>query len=96
MNQYKEHLDKFSDEHIHHIVVAKETVYGLSKRYETTEEDLYHLEAMVAKDDLGKIIGKNGRTLWYVGSGNACSNPLLTICLTKVLKCCRMGCMYTI
>ena len=33
------------------------------REYETTEEDLYHLEAMVAKDDLGKIIGKNGRTI---------------------------------
>ena len=29
MNQYKEHLDLLSEEYVHHIVVAKETVYGL-------------------------------------------------------------------
>ena len=58
MNQYKEHLDKFSDEHIHHIVVAKETVYGLSKRYETTEEELLRLNPEVAESGLkiGSII----------------------------------------
>lgn len=33
------------------------------REYETTEEDLIHLSVMVAADDLGRAIGKDGRTI---------------------------------
>ncbi len=33
------------------------------KEYETTEEDFIQIEVLVAKDDLGRVIGKNGRTI---------------------------------
>ena len=33
------------------------------KEYESTEENLIHLEVMVSKDDLGRVIGKNGKTI---------------------------------
>jgi predicted RNA-binding protein YlqC (UPF0109 family) len=33
------------------------------KEYESTEDNLIHLEVLVAEDDLGRIIGKNGQTI---------------------------------
>lgn len=33
------------------------------REYETTEENLVHLSVMVATDDLGRVIGKDGRTI---------------------------------
>ncbi len=33
------------------------------KEYETTEEDFVHIEVLVAESDLGRIIGKNGKTI---------------------------------
>lgn len=33
------------------------------KEYESTEENLVHLEVLVAEDDLGRVIGKNGKTI---------------------------------
>ena len=31
--------------------------------YETTEEDFVHMEVLVSKSDLGRVIGKNGKTI---------------------------------
>ena len=33
------------------------------KEYETTEENFVHLEIMVSSDDLGRVIGKSGKTI---------------------------------
>ncbi len=33
------------------------------KEYETTEEDFVHIEVLVSKSDLGRVIGKNGKTI---------------------------------
>ena len=33
------------------------------KEYESTEEDSIHLEVLVAEEDLGRVIGKNGQTI---------------------------------
>lgn len=33
------------------------------KEYETTEEGQVHLEVVVASDDLGRVIGRGGRTI---------------------------------
>ena len=33
------------------------------REYETTEDNVYQLEVMVSKDDLGRVIGKDGRTI---------------------------------
>ncbi len=33
------------------------------REYETTEEDFVHLEVLVSEQDLGRVIGKNGRTI---------------------------------
>lgn len=33
------------------------------KEYETTETDLVHIEVLVSEKDLGRIIGKNGKTI---------------------------------
>ena len=33
------------------------------KEYESIEENLVHLEVMVAQDDLGRVIGKDGKTI---------------------------------
>ena len=31
------------------------------KEYETIDEDFVHIEVLVSKSDLGRIIGKNGK-----------------------------------
>ena len=33
------------------------------KEFESTEENMIQIEVMVSKDDLGKVIGKDGRTI---------------------------------
>ena len=33
------------------------------KQYDTNEENLVHLEILVSKDDLGRLIGRNGKTI---------------------------------
>ena len=33
------------------------------RQYETTEENLIHLEVMVSSNDLGRVIGKDGKTI---------------------------------
>ena len=33
------------------------------KEYESTEDDQVHVEVMVAQDDLGRVIGKDGKTI---------------------------------
>ena len=33
------------------------------KEYESTEDNMIHLEILVAEDDLGRVIGKNGQTI---------------------------------
>lgn len=33
------------------------------REFETTEENLAHIEIVVSESDLGKVIGKNGRTI---------------------------------
>ena len=33
------------------------------KEYESTEDNLIHLEALVSENDLGRVIGKNGQTI---------------------------------
>ena len=43
------------------IVLDKEAVSV--REFDTTEDDLIHLEVLVASDDLGRIIGRNGKTI---------------------------------
>lgn len=43
------------------IVLDKEAVSV--RQYETTEEEVIHLEVMVASDDLGRVIGRDGKTI---------------------------------
>lgn len=43
------------------IVEDKEAVSV--RQYETTEENLIHLEVMVSQDDLGRVIGRDGKTI---------------------------------
>lgn len=33
------------------------------REYETTEEDFIHIEVLVSENDLGRIIGRDGRTI---------------------------------
>lgn len=44
------------------MIVTEEEAVSV-REYETTEENLIHLEVMVAQNDLGKVIGKDGRTI---------------------------------
>lgn len=44
-------------------MIVKETEAVSAREYETTEEDIIHLEVMVDKDDLGRVIGKSGKTI---------------------------------
>ena len=43
------------------IVIDKEAVSV--RQYDTNEENLIHLEVLVSSDDLGRVIGKNGKTI---------------------------------
>ena len=44
-------------------MVVKDQDAVSAKEYESTEENLIHVEIMVAKDDLGRVIGKDGKTI---------------------------------
>ena len=44
-------------------MVVKDEEAVSVKEYESTEDDLVHLEVMVAQDDLGRVIGKDGKTI---------------------------------
>ena len=43
------------------IVLDKEAVSV--RQFDTNDNDLIHLEVLVASDDLGKVIGRNGKTI---------------------------------
>lgn len=43
------------------IVVNEDAVSA--REYETTEENMIHLEVMVDSEDLGRVIGKAGKTI---------------------------------
>ena len=43
------------------IVLDKEAVSV--KEFDTNDEGLIHLEVLVANDDLGRVIGRNGKTI---------------------------------
>jgi len=44
-------------------MVVKDVEAVSVKQYKAMEENLIHLEVLVAEDDLGKVIGKNGQTI---------------------------------
>ena len=44
-------------------MIVKDVEAVSVKEYETTDENLVHLEVMVAQDDLGRVIGKDGKTI---------------------------------
>lgn len=43
------------------LVLDKEAVSV--REYETTDEDFIQLEVLVSSDDLGRVIGRNGKTI---------------------------------
>ena len=43
------------------IVIDKEAVSV--RQYDTNEDNLIHLDVLVSSDDLGRVIGKNGKTI---------------------------------
>ena len=43
------------------IVLDKEAVSV--KEFDTNDDELIHLEVLVANDDFGRVIGKNGKTI---------------------------------
>ena len=43
------------------IVLDKDAVEV--RQFETTDEELIHLEVLVASDDLGRVIGRGGKTI---------------------------------
>ena len=44
-------------------MIVKDTEAVSVKEYESNEDNLVHLEILVSKDDLGRIIGKGGQTI---------------------------------
>jgi len=44
-------------------MIVKDNEAVSVKQYESTEENLIHLEVLVAEEDLGRVIGKNGQTI---------------------------------
>lgn len=44
-------------------MIVKDVEAVSVKEYESTEENLVHLEVLVAEEDLGRVIGKNGQTV---------------------------------
>ena len=44
-------------------MIVKDVEAVSVREYESTEENVVHLEVMVAQDDLGRVIGKNGKTI---------------------------------
>lgn len=43
------------------IVLDKDAVSV--REFETTDDELVHLEVLVVSDDLGRVIGRNGKTI---------------------------------
>ena len=54
-------LVKLTDTIIKKIVNDSESVSV--KEFESTEEDVVQIEVIVSSDDLGRVIGRNGRTI---------------------------------
>lgn len=54
-------LVKLTEEIIKMLVNDEEAVSV--REFETTEENLVHIEVMVSSDDLGRVIGKDGKTI---------------------------------
>lgn len=44
-------------------MIVKDEEAVSAKEYESTEDNLIHIEVMVASDDLGRVIGKDGKTI---------------------------------
>ena len=44
-------------------MIVKDVEAVSTKEYESTEENLVHISVMVANDDLGRVIGKDGKTI---------------------------------
>ena len=44
-------------------MIVKDVEAVSAKEYESTEDDLVHIEVMVASDDLGRVIGRDGKTI---------------------------------
>ena len=44
-------------------MIVKDVEAVSAKEYESTEENLVHISVMVANDDLGRVIGKDGKTI---------------------------------
>lgn len=44
-------------------MIVKDVEAVSVREYESTEEGMIHLEVVVAEDDLGRVIGKDGRTI---------------------------------
>ncbi|MCI6266042.1 MAG: KH domain-containing protein [Erysipelotrichaceae bacterium] len=44
-------------------MIVEDTEAVSVREYETTEENLIHLEVMVSQNDLGRVIGKDGKTI---------------------------------
>lgn len=43
--------------------IVKDSESVSIKEFEVEEEDVIQIEVIVSKDDLGRVIGKNGRTI---------------------------------
>lgn len=44
-------------------MIVKDVEAVSAKEYESTEENLVHINVMVASDDLGRVIGKDGKII---------------------------------
>ena len=44
-------------------MIVKDEEAVSAKEYESTEENLVHISVMVASEDLGRVIGKDGKTI---------------------------------
>ena len=64
------------------IVIDKEAVSV--RQYDTNEENLIHLEVLVSSDDLGRVIGKNGKTINSIRNIIQISSKLNNNCRIKL------------
>jgi len=44
-------------------MIVKDTEAVSVKEYESTDEEITSLEVLVSQDDLGRVIGRNGKTI---------------------------------
>lgn len=44
-------------------MIVKDTEAVSVREYESTDDELVHLEVMVNEDDLGRVIGRDGKTI---------------------------------